>query len=56
MFLDFFIEEKNKDKWLHLDIAGPAFVEHNWGENPSGASGVGVRSITRFIEKLNKRH
>ncbi len=25
MFLDFFIEEKNKDKWLHLDIAGPAF-------------------------------
>ncbi|NPA51042.1 MAG: leucyl aminopeptidase [Epsilonproteobacteria bacterium] len=52
MFLDFFIEDKNKDKWLHLDIAGPAFVEHEWGENPSGASGASVRAVTRFIEKL----
>jgi len=52
----FFLIEKEKFKGikvcLHLDIAGPAFVEHTWGENPSGASGVGVRSITRFIENL----
>jgi len=52
LFLEEFIEEKNKDKWLHLDIAGPAFVEHEWGENPNGASGAGVRMVTRFIEKL----
>ena len=52
LFLDTFIEEDNKDKWIHLDIAGPAFVEHEWGENPYGASGAGVRIVTRFIEKL----
>jgi leucyl aminopeptidase len=52
LFLDEFIEKKNKEKWLHLDIAGPAFVESEWGENPYGASGVAVRSVTRFIEKI----
>jgi leucyl aminopeptidase len=52
LFLDEFIEEENKQKWLHLDIAGPAFVESEWGENPYGASGAGVRAVTRFIEKL----
>ncbi len=45
MFLSEFIEEDNRDKWAHIDIAGPAFVEHEWGENPAGATGVGVRSI-----------
>ena len=56
LFLEEFIEEKNKDKWLHLDIAGPAFVEHAWGENPIGASGAGVRAVVRFIEKLVSKH
>ena len=53
LFLDKFIKEENKQKWLHLDIAGPAFVEHEWGENPHGSSGAGVRMVTRFIEKLS---
>ncbi len=53
LFLDNFIQDENKDKWIHLDIAGPAFVEHEWGENPSGASGAGVRLVTKFIEKLS---
>lgn len=44
LFLDNFIEEENKDKWLHLDIAGPAYVEKAWGYNPFGASGAGVRA------------
>ncbi|MDD3343253.1 MAG: leucyl aminopeptidase [Sulfurospirillaceae bacterium] len=44
LFLDHFIEEENKDKWLHLDIAGPAYVEKAWGYNPFGASGAGVRA------------
>ncbi len=52
LFLSEFIEEKNKDKWLHLDIAGPAFVNHSWLENPVGASGAGVRAVVKFIEKL----
>ena len=53
MFLDNFIEEKNKDKWLHFDIAGPAFVEHVWGYNPHGASGAGVRMTVEFIKTLS---
>jgi len=52
LFLSEFIDEKNKDKWVHIDIAGPAFVEHSWGENPHGASGAGVRMMTRLIEGL----
>jgi leucyl aminopeptidase len=56
LFLEQFIEEKNKDKWIHLDIAGPAYVEHEWAENPFGASGAGVRAVARFIEKLDGRH
>ena len=52
LFLEEFINEDNRQKWLHLDIAGPAFVEHEWGENPTGASGAGVRMVTKFIEKL----
>ena len=51
-FLSEFIDEDHTDKWAHIDIAGPAFVEHAWGENPFGASGAGVRMMVKFIEKL----
>ena len=44
---------KHKNKWAHIDIAGPAFVEHPWGENPHGASGAGVRTMIRLLEKLS---
>ncbi len=54
IFLDNFIDKANKDKWVHIDIAGPAYVEHTWGENPIGGSGAGVRMITRLLEKLSK--
>lgn len=53
-FLSEFIDEHHKDKWAHIDIAGPAFVEHSWAENPHGASGAGVRMMVRLIEKLAK--
>ena len=49
IFLSNFINDKNKDKWVHIDIAGPAFVESNWGYNYSGASGAGVRLAIQFI-------
>ena len=58
-FLSEFIEKKNTDKWAHIDIAGPAFVEHPWGENPHGASGAGVRLMVKLLENLaneNKSH
>ncbi len=52
MFLDNFIYEENKQKWVHFDIAGPAFVEKTWGYNPHGASGAGVRMTIRFLQNL----
>jgi len=52
LFLDEFINKENKDKWVHVDIAAPAYVEHAWGENPVGASGAGVRMMIRLLEKL----
>jgi len=52
LFLGEFIEEKNKNKWVHLDIAGPAYKEKTWGENPYGASGVGVRTLIEFLKSI----
>jgi leucyl aminopeptidase len=52
-FLSEFIDKKHTDKWAHIDIAGPAFVEHAWGENPHGASGAGVRMMVKLLEKLS---
>ncbi len=52
MFLDNFIKDENKEKWVHIDIAGPAFVESAWGYNPHGASGAGVRLAVEFIKSL----
>lgn len=53
LFLDNFIKEENKDKWLHIDIAGPAFIEKNWGFNPHGASGAGVAMVLAFLQNLS---
>ncbi len=52
LFLDKFIEDENKEKWIHFDIAGPAYVESSWGYNPYGGSGVGVRLSVDWISKL----
>jgi len=56
IFLDNFIEKENKEKWAHIDIAGPAYVEHAWGENPTGGSGAGVRMMVRLLEKFANNH
>ena len=57
LFLSEFIDKDHKEKWAHIDIAGPAFVEHAWGENPHGASGAGVRMMVRLLENLvNQAH
>ncbi len=50
LFLSNFIEEENLDKWTHFDIAGPAFVEKEWGYNPYGASGFGVDTIVSLLQ------
>ncbi len=49
MFLGEFIRDEYKQKWLHIDIAGPAFVEKEWDINPYGASGAGVRAGVEFV-------
>lgn len=54
LFLSNFIEEKNRNKWCHIDIAGPAFVQHAWAENPHGASGAGVRLMVSLLKNLTR--
>lgn len=52
LFLDAFIRDEYKEKWLHLDIAGPAYVQKEWDINPYGASGIGVRGCVAFAQTL----
>jgi leucyl aminopeptidase len=54
LFLDNFIKEKNKEKWLHFDIAGSAYTESPWDVNVYGGTGAGVRVISSFLQNLKK--
>lgn len=56
LFLDNFIRDDFKDKWLHLDIAGPAYIEKDWGYNQCGASGAGVRMCTYWMVEQIKEN
>ena len=35
--------------WVHLDIAGPAWLEKDRPYSPRGASGIGVRLLVHFL-------
>ena len=52
LFLDKFITEPMKTKWLHFDIAGSAYTEKPWGVNPFGGTGSGVRLTTALMQQL----
>jgi len=54
LFLDNFIKEENKEKWLHFDIAGSAYTETPWDCNVYGGTGAGVRMISEFLKTLKK--
>lgn len=54
LFLDNFITDEMKKKWLHFDIAGPAYTESPWDCNPYGGTGAGVRMGVRFIQSLSQ--
>lgn len=41
----------NDYPWVHLDIAGPAWVTKEKPYIPKGASGVGVRLLVQFLRK-----
>ena len=45
-----FLEHFTDYDWIHLDIAGPAFLKDSQGSNPSGGTGVGVRLLYNFIK------
>lgn len=49
LFLEHFA---GKNKWAHIDIAGPAFTEKPLPYTPKGASGVMVRTLARFIKQF----
>lgn len=51
LFLDHFIQDDYKDKWYHLDIAGPAYLEKEWGYNSFGATGASVRLNLYLLSK-----
>ncbi|VVB53955.1 cytosol aminopeptidase [uncultured archaeon] len=38
--------------WVHLDIAGPAYVSRGNAYTPKGGTGAPVRLMLRFLEKL----
>ncbi len=40
----------NKTPWAHLDIAGMAFSKYAGSLNSSGATGYGVRLLSKFVE------
>jgi leucyl aminopeptidase len=46
LFLQDFIGER---PWAHLDIAGTVWSEKGRGDDPSGATGFGVRTLVRWI-------
>jgi leucyl aminopeptidase len=51
LFLRSFIE--NGVPWLHLDIAGPAFMESEQGYMRKGATGATVRTLLTYIQSLS---
>lgn len=49
LFLSEFVE---KTPWVHLDIAGPAFLPAAADYSPPGATGFGVRTLIGYIMSL----
>ncbi len=48
----FLREFVGKTRWMHLDIAGPAFLERAHETSPKGGTGFGVLTAVRFLEQL----
>ncbi len=50
LFLKEFVGKAN---WMHLDIAGPAFLDSPHGRHPKGGTGFGVATGVRFLESIS---
>jgi leucyl aminopeptidase len=51
VFLQEFIEKNNS--WVHLDIAGTAWLDSEKPYLAKGPTGVGIRTLLSLLEKLN---
>lgn len=51
LFLDNFIDEDMKSKWVHFDIAGSAYTESAWDVHAYGGTGAGVRMTLEWLLK-----
>ena len=51
LFLTYALTKKGKKKYLHLDIAGPAYVSKAFGTNKTGATGFGVRTFLNYLSR-----
>lgn len=49
LFLGEFVP--NEINWIHLDIAGPAFLSNPKGFYPKGGTGFGILTILEFIKR-----
>jgi leucyl aminopeptidase len=47
-----FLEKFVSYPWIHLDIAGPAFIDANYDYKPKGGTGVGVRLLFDFLSRV----
>jgi len=45
-----FLEKFTNYPYIHLDIAGPAYLTKSSGYNPVGGTGVGVRLLFKFLQ------
>jgi len=43
-----------KSKWVHLDIAGTAWIEKDRPYTPKGATGIGVRLLLEYLQGVAK--
>ena len=50
LFLADFVPEGQR--WVHVDIAGPAFTDKAYGYTPKGGTGAGVRTLVALAEDM----
>jgi leucyl aminopeptidase len=48
-----FLERFTDYNWIHLDIAGPAFIQKDYKYFTKGGTAIGVRLIFDFLKKIN---
>ena len=49
LFIEEFVEGK---PWMHIDAAGPLWLDHDMPYTPRGGSGWGVRTLYHMVKGL----